>query len=61
MPHDRDGNLLAVGDTVSVPCIVKEIHQTEDYCNVMLHTQQAMPPSHDRTVINLNAKQVVKS
>jgi len=60
MPHDRDGKLLNVGDTVLVPCIVKEIHSTEEYCNINLETCQPMYPGTYRSSVVLNAKQVVK-
>lgn len=61
MPHDRDGRLLSVGDTVNVPCRIKEIHNTEEYCNVTLETSQPMYPGNDRSSVVLNAKQVVKN
>lgn len=60
MPHDRDGTELRVGHIVMVPARVKEIHQTEDYCNVTLETCQDMYPTRERSILNLNAKQVVK-
>lgn len=61
MPHDRDGEVLSVGDTVYVPVKITAIHLTEDYCNVNLETLQPMPPSHTRTELHLNAKQVIKN
>lgn len=60
MPHDRDGRVLSVGDDVLVPCHVKELHMTEEFCNVTLETSQPMYPSENRSGIVLNAKQVVK-
>jgi hypothetical protein len=60
MPHDRDGHALNVGDLVLVPCRVKAIHQTEDYCNVDLEVRARMPPGHSISTLALNAKQVVK-
>ncbi len=59
MPHDRDGNLLQVGDDVLVPCRIKEIHQAEEYCNVTLITSQPMYPSENLSTLNVNAKQVI--
>lgn len=59
MPHDRDGTLLKVGNTVMVPARVKEIHDTEEYCNVTLETLQPMYPGNSYSTIVLNAKQVV--
>ena len=60
MPHDRDGKLLSVGDEVLVPCRIKTIHDTEGYCNVDLETLQPMYPGDTRSLVVLNAKQVVK-
>lgn len=60
MPHDIHGKLLSVGDTVKVLCRVKEIHNTEEYCNVNLETLQPMYPGEHRSGIVLNAKQVEK-
>lgn len=60
MPHDRDGALLKVGNTVMVPARIKELHDTEEYCNVTLETLHSMHPGDSRSTIVLNAKQVVK-
>lgn len=64
MPHDKHGTELAVGDTVMVPCVVKAIHLTEDWCNVDLVTKLTMPnlrPPHDKpTSITLNSRQTIK-
>lgn len=59
MPHDRDGNRLSVGDKVLVPCLVKAIHDTEDYCNVDIETVAPMFPSDKRSALTLNAKQLI--
>ena len=61
MPHDKNGNLLSVGDTVNVSCRIKAIHDTEGYCNVDLETLQPMYPSDNKSFLVLNAKQVLKS
>lgn len=60
MPHDKRGDELKVGDTVMVPCKVKAIHLTEDYCNVDLVTKEKMPPLETTTSITLNSRQVIK-
>ena len=60
MPHDRDGKELKVGDHVLVPCYVKEIHITEEFCNVGLATAQPMYPGTYPSSLSLNSKQVVK-
>ena len=60
MPHDRNGNVVAVGVIVMVPCRVKAIHLTADYCNVDLETQERMPPLGTTSTLSLNMRQVVK-
>jgi hypothetical protein len=63
MPHDKRGTELQVGDTVMVPCVVKAIHLTEDYCNVDLVTKLPMPPPSDpdvRQALTLNSRQTIK-
>ncbi len=60
MPHDKRGTELHVGDTVMVPCLIKAIHLTENYCNVDLETKIEMPPSSDRTRLTLNSRQTIK-
>ena len=60
MPHDMNGNELRVGTTVLIPCQVKAIHLTEQYCNVDLETNIPMYPSDNRTTLTLNSKQTIK-
>lgn len=60
MPHDRRGTELQVGDIVMVPCRIKAIHLTEDYCNVDLETKLAMPPLNTVTALTLNSRQTDK-
>lgn len=60
MPHDNKGNKLDVGDVVNVPCKVKVIQLTEEYCNLTLETVHKMYPSDSPYSISLNAKQVEK-
>lgn len=60
MPHDANGKLLKVGDTVNVRCQVQDIFQTEEYCNLTLKTNLPMFPGTDLTTIVLNAKQVFR-
>lgn len=61
MPHDKHGHEISVGDTVLVPCKVKAVHLTEDYCNVDLETKFNMPPGETPTRLTLNSRQIVKS
>lgn len=60
MPHDKEGVQVNVGDLVYVPCRVKAVHLTEDYCNVDLTTVEIMPPSTQPSTFTLNSKQVIK-
>ena len=60
MPHDKRGEELKVGDTVMVPCRVKAIHLTEDYCNVDLETKLPMPPTGTVQALTLNSRQTIK-
>ena len=60
MPHDNRGEELQVGDTVFVPCVVKAIHLTADYCNVDLETKETMYPSALHTTLTLNSRQTLK-
>jgi hypothetical protein len=59
MPHDRDGELLKVGDEVNIPCRVKEIQMTEEFCNCTLESNQPMYPGNNRSSFVVNTKQVV--
>lgn len=52
--------MVKVGDTVMVPCVVKAIHLTEDYCNVDLETKLPMRPGQDRQRLTLNSRQTIK-
>lgn len=60
MPHDKRGTELHVGDTVMVPCIVKAIHLTADFCNVDLETKLPMPPLDTVQALTLNSRQTIK-
>jgi len=60
MPHDRNGNVLNVGDSVMVPCRVRAIHLTADYCNIDLETVEGVPPTMSTSTLTLNSKQTVK-
>jgi hypothetical protein len=37
--HDAKGRELKIGDTVLIPAKVKEVHVTEDYCDVSLESR----------------------
>lgn len=61
MPHDKSGVEVKVGDIVMIPCRVKAVHMTEDYCNVDLVTLEVMPPSTMPSTFTLNTKQIIKA
>lgn len=42
--HDRHRQPLKKGDLVMVPCIVTELNETEEYCNVSLTTVYGRRP-----------------
>ena len=58
MPHDRDGNLVQVGDRVLIEASVESITSSEDYPNLTVRTVCPMPPYTEGTILVLNAKQV---
>jgi len=59
MPHDANGVPLAVGDSVVLLGKVVSILPTEDFCNLSVRLNLAMPPDNTQTIISsLNAKQV---
>jgi hypothetical protein len=60
MPHDKRGEELHVGDIVMVPCRVRAIHLTADYCNVDLETKEGMPPRMETVPLTLNSRQTIK-
>ena len=60
MPHDKNGELISVGDTVYIPCKVKSITMDENYCNLTVETTEPMPPYESKNTYTLNTKQVLK-
>jgi acyl-CoA hydrolase len=61
MPHDKFGQLLAVGDLVLVRATVREITTSSDFCNVKVETVEKMDASREAgETLWLNAKQVEK-
>lgn len=57
MPHDKNGQLLQVGDFVDVRFEVKEIHMAEDYCNTTLIIPGEHGPYNVKSTLVVNAKQ----
>ena len=61
MPHDKNNNLLSVGDAVVIRGKVTAITQDGDhFCNLNVETDEKMYPGDNKTMIPLNAKQVEK-
>lgn len=58
--HDKNNNLLAVGDKVTISATILEIASNEGWCNVTLETVEPMFPDTKKTCIVLNSKQVEK-
>lgn len=61
MPHDKNGQLLEVGDMVLIRCTVSEVYATHEFCNVQVRPVEPMYPSNRHDAITLNAKQVEKA
>jgi hypothetical protein len=61
VPHDKNGNLIEVGDRIDIPCIVTNIQATDDYCNCTVETTEKMAPEFKYTnTYTLNTKMVEK-
>ena len=60
MPHDKNGNLIAVGDRVDIPCVVIAINPGDEYYNCTVETTEVMPPTNTKNIITFNTKQVEK-
>ena len=58
MPHDKNGNALAVGDIVLIRAKVTTVSAGEEYCNLNLETVEPMFPGVAFSALSLNAKQV---
>ena len=46
--HDAKGRELKAGDMVLIPARIKELYQTEDYCNVSAESMIGRRPDHLR-------------
>lgn len=58
--HDKNGEPLAEGDTVTITCVITTCYSCPEYCNVTVKTVEPMPPTDQGTMITLNTKQVEK-
>lgn len=61
MPHDHEGTALAVGDTVLIPCVVKEVHESAEYCNTVLETKYPLPKTDYPFMITCNSALTVRA
>lgn len=60
--HDRNGRELKVGDRVLIPARIKELHATEDYCNVSLESAFGRRPDGQKEHISaINTGVVLRS
>jgi hypothetical protein len=58
MPHDRTGQLIEVGEEVTIRCRVAAIHAGTEYCNLTLASVEPMYPSKDKSTFSANGRQV---
>ena len=58
MPHDKNGQILKVGDHVTIEAVITAIGSGEDYCNATARTVASMPPYAEGTSISMNTKQM---
>lgn len=62
--HDAKGRELKVGDFVMIPCRVKAIHASEDFCNVQLQSIATIPgtqPASHSDFGAINTQQVLRA
>lgn len=61
MPHDKNGQLIEVGDEVVIRCRVKQVWPGAETCNLQVESVEKMLPEHETgSSITLNANQVEK-
>ena len=61
MPHDKNGIVLQPGDRVTMEFTVKQVHATEELCNVSLESVEPFYPNDTPTLLSaVNTRQVVK-
>lgn len=60
MAHDFNGTLLSIGDTVVIPCVVKNIQGDENFCSLTVETEFVMPGNGAKNTISaISTKQVI--
>ncbi len=59
--HDHNGKPLKVGDTVNIPCVIRELHGGTDFCNVTVVTVHGRKPDGLKEVFSaINTHQLEK-
>lgn len=64
MPHDANGNLLKVGDKVSIPGKITLLAESDEYCNCTVELDYSMPPytpEQKTSLGSINTRQVLLS
>jgi hypothetical protein len=58
--HDANGTRLQAGDKVMLPCVITELHATEEFCNVSLETELGRRPDGQKERFSaINTAQMV--
>lgn len=50
--HDAKGRELKVGDRILIPARIKELHATEDYCNVSVESALGRRPDGQKEKVS---------
>lgn len=61
MPHDKNGELIEVGDVLLVPVVVTRLQTDDQYCNMEVTTVEKMFPGEHFSNLILNTKQAEKT
>lgn len=56
MPHDSIGNVIEVGDRVSMTFVVKDINQAIERCNVTLEAIDSAGLDEYKPIVACNAR-----
>ena len=61
MPHDKNGNLIIVGDILYIPVEVTRLQTGEEFCNAEVKTVEKMFPGEHYSNFTINTKQARKA
>ena len=53
--HDHNGTPLKVGDRVMVEFVVKQVHATEEFCNLTLESVHGRLPDEQKETAVINS------